>query len=372
MTHVRTQSKDAFYGELADFYIERVLRLRRLLSLDFSSGFKPPPLRVLSLGVENHLMQTIAPATTTQTKRFAFARTLPFWLLLPGLLIIAAIQLYPSLFTFYLSLQRLEPGTGRYTFRGLDNFARLISTQQFQESVGHTAIFLVGYCALTLACAMGIALLLRQRIRLSPLYITLIFVPWVLSDVVAGVIWRLFVVPDYGLFSPLFATPGLFGPRGISVLTSPAAPPIIGDVPFPPAPALLFLIVAAAWKTLPFTTLLILAALQTVPQEVLESGSIDGATGRQSFRFLTLPLILPTLAVTLFNLILGGINGVGLVFSLTGGGPGTATEVLSYLLYSIGFSRLDFGLAAALSTLMSLINLALVIATLRLTGVQED
>ena len=318
-------------------------------------------------------MRATAPATPPLPKRFNFARTLPFWLLLPGLLIIAAIQLYPSLFTFYLSVQRIEPGTGRYVFRGLDNFARLLTTAQFQESLAHTVLFLVGYCTFTLACALGIALLLRQRVRLSPLYITLIFVPWVLSDVVAGVIWRLFVVPEYGLFSPIFANPDLFGgSRGISILTSPAAPSILGNLPFPPAPALVFLMLASAWKTLPFTTLLILAALQTVPPEVLESGAIDGATGRQSFRYITLPLILPTLAVTLFNLTLGGINGVGMVFSLTGGGPGTATEVLSYLLYSIGFARLDFGLAAALSTLMSMLNLVLVVSTLRLTGVQED
>ena len=132
------------------------------------------------------------------------------------------------------------------------------------------------------------------------------------------------------------------------------------------------MIVASAWKTLPFTTLLILAALQTVPAEVLESASIDGATGVQSFRAITLPLIMPTLAVAVFNLTLGGINGVGMVFSLTGGGPGTATEVLGDLLYSIGFRRLDFGLAAALSVFMSIINLVLVLSTLRISGVQED
>lgn len=305
-------------------------------------------------------------------KRLDLSRTLPFWLLLPALLIIAAIQLYPSLYTFYLGFQRIEPGTGLYTFRGLDNFERLLTTRQFHESLVHTAIFLTGYATLTLGCALGIALLLRQRVTLNALYITLIFVPWVLSDVVAGTVWRLFVVPDYGLLTSFFANPALFGPGGISVLTSSAQPSVIGDLPFPPAPALLFLIIASAWKTLPFTTLLILAALQTVPAEVLESASIDGATGAQSFRAITLPLIMPTLAVAVFNLTLGGINGVGMVFSLTGGGPGTATEVLGYLLYSIGFRSLDFGLAAALSVFMSIINLTLVLGTLRLSGVQED
>jgi ABC-type sugar transport system permease subunit len=123
---------------------------------------------------------------------------------------------------------------------------------------------------------------------------------------------------------------------------------------------------------LPFITLLILAALQTVPNEVLESASIDGATGSQSFRLITFPLILPVLAIALINLILGGINGVGMVFSLTGGGPGTATEVLSYLLYSIGFARLDFGLAASLSVVMTVINLVLVLLTLRYTAPAEE
>jgi ABC-type sugar transport system permease subunit len=132
------------------------------------------------------------------------------------------------------------------------------------------------------------------------------------------------------------------------------------------------LTVAATWKILPFITLLILAALQTVPGEVLESASIDGATGWQRLRQIILPLIAPMLTVALFNLVLGGINGVGMVFSLTGGGPGTATEVLSYLLYSIGFSKLDFGLAAALSVVLAVLNFALILLILRNARTVEE
>ncbi len=80
-----------------------------------------------------------------------------------------------------------------------------------------------------------------------------------------------------------------------------------------------------------------------------------------------MPLILPTILVALFNLTLGGMNGVGMVFSLTGGGPGTATEVLSYLLYIIGFSRINFGQAAALSVFIFVINLTLIIVSLRVS-----
>ena len=312
--------------------------------------------------------------TRTKIRSSSFlSRLLPFWLLLPSILIIAAIQLYPTLFSFILSTKRIEAGTGRQLFVGLENFRRLFTSSEFSQSLVHTAIFLVGYAVLTMSLAFGIALLLKQRIKLTPVYITLIFIPWVISDVIAGVVWRLFVVPEYGQFSPFFANPTLFGaPNGISILTSPAHNQISDSVPFPPAPALLFLIVAAAWKILPFITLLILGALQTVPAEVQESAAIDGATGAQALRFITLPLILPMLTVALFNLILGGVNGVGMVFSLTGGGPGTSTEVLSYLLYSLGFAKLDFGLAAALSVFIALLNLGLIALTLRTSRAYEE
>ena len=248
-----------------------------------------------------------------------------------------------------------------------------MASAAFQQSLVHTAVFLLGYVALTLGASFGIALLLKQRLRLTPVYITLLFIPWVIADVVAGAVWRLFVVPDYGLFSPFFANPALFGePNGISILTSVPPHQISPDLPLPPAPALLFLVFVAVWKILPFTTLLILGALQTVSPEVQESAKIDGASAWQSLRFITLPLIRPMLAITLFYLILGGINGVGMVFSLTGGGPGTATNVISYLLYSIGFAKLDFGLAGALSVFMALLNFGLIALTLKLSAAYED
>ena len=300
-------------------------------------------------------------------------RALPFWLLLPGLLLLALVQLYPALFTFYLGFHSLEPGTGRYVFRGLENFRRLLATRLVAESLVHTLVFLAGYAALTLGGAMGIALLLRRQVRAGGLALTLIFIPWALSDVVAGIVWRLFVVPDYGLLSPFFANPALFGaPGGVSVLTTPPPRSLLGGLPFPPAPAMLLLIVASAWKALPFITLLLLAALQTVPREVLESASIDGAGRVSALRFITLPLIMPTLTVAAINLMIGGVNAVGMVFGITSGGPGTATTVLSYLLYTIGFSRLDFGLAAALSVCMTLINVGLALAALRLSGRGEE
>jgi ABC-type sugar transport system permease subunit len=293
------------------------------------------------------------------------SRTLPFWLLLPSLLVLAVIQFYPGFYSVFLSTQDFQAGNMKYV--ALQNFEHVIGSSTFTDSVWLTLMFLVGYAILTLAVAFSVALFLNHKLRLSGFYLTVIFVPWVLSDVIAGLIFRLFVVPDYGLLSPFFASPIFGSPDGISLLTTPAPSPLIDSIPFPPAPAMFLLIFAAAWKAVPFISLLILAALQTVPKEVLESASIDGADGIASFRFITFPLVLPTMVVAMFNLTLGGINGVGMVFSLTNGGPGTGTEVLSFLLYTLGFGQLEFGKAAALSVLMTAINLLLILLALRIS-----
>jgi ABC-type sugar transport system permease subunit len=294
---------------------------------------------------------------------------LPFWLILPTILVLLAIQVYPIFYTLALSVQERKPAGWQYV--GLRNFDRLLGTSAFHESAGHTVIFLVGYAALTLSLSFFIALLLNRKSRLSGLYITLLFIPWILADIIAGAVFRLLVLPDYGLFSGILQRPGIFGPNGLSVLTADAARPWLAGFPFPPSPAMIYLILAASWRALPFTTLLLLAALQTVSNEVIESSRIDGANAWQTVRHIIIPLILPTLVVALFSLTLGGINGVGMVFSLTGGGPGTSTQVLSYLLYSIGWSRLDFGRAAALALLLAVVNLTLIAGTLRITRVQQ-
>ncbi|MCB0042909.1 MAG: sugar ABC transporter permease, partial [Caldilinea sp.] len=202
-------------------------------------------------------------------------------------------------------------------------------------------------------------------------YITLLFIPWIIADIIVGIVFRLLVMPDYGLLSGVLQNPALFPPNGLSVLTAVPPRPWIGDFPFPPAPAMTYLILAASWRALPFITLLLLAAMQTVPTEVVESSRIDGANGWQIVRRIMIPLMLPTLVVAIFSLTLSGMNGVGMVFSLTGGGPGSSTEVLSYMLYTLGWRQLEFGRAAALALLIAVINWVLILATLRVTRVEE-
>ena len=307
-------------------------------------------------------------ATRKKSRRW-FRDTLPFWLILPTVLILLVIQVYPALYTVWLSFQEREPQG--WNFVGVDNFRRLFGMGLFGESIGHTAIFLVGYTSLTLVIGFIIALLLNRKLRLSGLYVTLLFIPWIIADIIVGIVFRLLVMPDYGLLTGVLQNPALFPPNGLSVLTAIPPKPWIGDFPFPPAPAMIYLIMAASWRALPFITLLLLAAMQTVPTEVIESSRIDGANGWQIVRRILIPLMLPTLVVAIFSLTLSGMNGVGMVFSLTGGGPGSSTEVLSYMLYTLGWRQLEFGRAAALALLIAVVNWVLILGTLRVTRVEE-
>jgi ABC-type sugar transport system permease subunit len=105
----------------------------------------------------------------------------------------------------------------------------------FRESLGHTAVFLAGYIAVTMTAAFAVALLLNRKLKLSGVYISLIFIPWVIADIIAGLVFGLLVVPDYGLFSPFLSNSALFPPDGLSIPSDPAPRPWIPGFPFPPA-----------------------------------------------------------------------------------------------------------------------------------------
>ncbi len=311
----------------------------------------------------------MSPNIHSLKKQSWFDKSLPVWLLLPTMLALLVVQVYPTLYTIWLSTQ--EHDAAGWKFVGLDNFERLITLNQFGESVGLTIVFLVFHVALTMLGGFITAFLLSRKIRFSGLFITLLFIPWVLSHVIVGFMFRLMVAPDYGVFTGYLMDPARFPPNGLSILTAVPPKPWIPGFPFPPAPAMWLLILASTWRALPFVTLLILAAIQMVPAEVVESSRIDGANNWQVIRHIVVPLILPTMVVAIFNVILNGMNGVAIIFTSTGGGPGTATQILSYLLYSIGWSRIQFGRAAALALIIALVNWALILATLRFTKIEE-
>jgi multiple sugar transport system permease protein len=311
-------------------------------------------------------MQEILPDRNHHKR---FRNSLPFWLILPTIIVLLIVQVYPFLYTAWLSLETRQP-TG-WTFVGIQNYQRLFAASLFTESIGLTIVFLVGHVVLTMVLGFITAFLLSRKIRFSGLYLTLLFIPWVLSQIIAGEIFRLMVLPDYGILSGILQNAALFPPSGLSILTASPPTPWFGSFPFPPSPAMTLLILASTWRALPFVTLLILASIQLIPLEVIESSRIDGANTLQIIRYIMVPIILPTLVVAIFSLTLNAMNGVGLIFSLTGGGPGTQTQILPWLLYSIGWQQLNFGRAAALALVIGVVNLVLIVGTLRATRVEE-
>src|SRR5262249_36238617 len=155
----------------------------------------------------------------------------------------------------------------------------------------------------------------------------LLFIPWVVSDVVGGTIWRWLFVQDYGIIQ-----------QWLNLFTNNAA------LYTNPTGSMVIVILASVWRALPFISLLLLGALQAVPNEILESAALDGAGRIASFTRITFPIIRPTFVIAIILTTINGINAVGMILTLTGGGPGGATQTAGVYLYKIGWQFGDFGL----------------------------
>lgn len=271
---------------------------------------------------------------TNQEKSF------PYWLLFPAISVIVLAQIYPTLYSIYMSFNKLK--AGKLSWIGFDNFIRLLSSGDFIDSLEKTFVFTGGYLVLTLVLAMCVALLLNQRVFLTPVYMTLLFIPWVLSDVVSGTVWRWMFQQDYGLVQVML-NPFI---NRVTLLSND-----IG--------AMLIMIVSSTWRNLAFTSIVLLGALQTVPNEIKEAAALDGTSPFRFFWDFTIPIIKPTLLVITLLTSIGGINSLGLILATTNGGPGTATTTTSVLLYREAWKYGDFGMASAIAVIMFFLNMAL-------------
>lgn len=277
---------------------------------------------------------------------------LPLWFLLPTILILLVMQVYPSLYSIYLSTTRVRGGVLMDV--GIDNFVRLFSSPSFQDSLGHTAVYTGGYIIFTMLFGMMIALLLNRRVRFTGIYLIIIFVPWAISDVVAGTMWRWLFQQTYGI---------------VQVWLNP----IVGSSLYTNANGAMAIVVAASvWRALAFTALLLLGALQTVPTPLLESAALDGANRFQRFFGVIFPIIRPTFLVTIILTSIRAINSVGLIYTITRGGPGGATQTASVYLYRTAWEQGDFGTGAAISVILFVVNIVLTLVYLRLAGVKTE
>lgn len=274
-------------------------------------------------------------------------RIYPYLLIAPAMALLAAVSLYPTLYSFWLSLHRFRRGQAE--FIGLRNYVQIFTGASFWESLWATLSFGLIFISLTVGLGFLLALIFNQRPRGAGFYMTIIFIPWMLSEIVSGVMFRWMFLPQFGVLQnwlgPLFgedfrflATPG----GAMGVVTS-----------------------ATIWRSLAFAMLLILAGLQTIPREITEAAAIDGASRWQSFWQVVWPLVLPTTTVTVLLLSIQAVNATGMFLAITNGGPGRSTEVLSLYMYREAIEFFNFGYGAALSVIMLGMNTLLAIVYLR-------
>ena len=261
-------------------------------------------------------------------------RHLRVLMLAPALTILAALTLFPTLYMFMASVQRVsaDPAVPR-VFVGLDNFLRMTTDSQFHVGLLNTVIFTA--CAVTVEflLGLGLALLFDRFIRHFNFLKTVLMIPMMLPPIAVAITWKLIYQPQFGVLNELMYRLGL-------PLRAWA-----GDVHL----AMFTIILADIWEWTPFVFLLMLAGLASLPVEPYEAAEIDGASAWQQFWDLTLPFLKPVIAIALLLRVMDAMRLFDLVFILTGGGPANATIVLSLYIFQVAFRFVDIGYAAAMS-----------------------
>ncbi|MBT2227196.1 carbohydrate ABC transporter permease [Nonomuraea sp. NEAU-A123] len=247
---------------------------------------------------------------------------------LPVLVLFLIFRIFPSLAAAGMSLTNWNIG-GEWNFVGADNYARLLDDAIFWTSLRVTLVYVAVYVPLTLLVSLGTALLLNQVVFLRGLFRGMLFLPYVTSFVLAGVIWRWIYQFD-GLINGVLGKAGL-GPVAFLEQSSLVLPALA---------------VVSAWKGFGYSMLILLAGLKAIPGSYLEAARVDGASAWQRFRRITLPLLKPALFFVLVIETISAFQTFDTVYVMTGGGPARATYTLIYGIYDHGFRSFDFGYAA--------------------------
>jgi len=264
------------------------------------------------------------------------------WALAPSLIILFAIAVLPALYLLAASLtpfQLTTPGSATDFSAPLRNYRLLPGDPRFVNSLVVQAKLSFWGVLFQVLFGMLLALLLNVQSRFVEFARTFFLIPMVLPPIVVAVIWKLIYTPD---ISPIYYAASLLN------VTMPA---LTSSVDF----ALISIIIADTWEWLPFTFLMVLAALQTIPDEFSEAALVDGASRMQIFYYVTLPFIAPILLVSAMFRLIDSVKAFPLIFLLTGGGPGSLTEVTNYYAYLLAFDTNEIGYSSAVTVVMLLL-----------------
>jgi len=281
-------------------------------------------------------LDTRAIGSLDDGDRNADAR-LAWTLVAPAALIVVLVTGFPLAWTFWESLHLDDlrlPWLGR-PFIGVDNYLEVLHDARFIASLVHTVLFAIVSVSLELVLGLALAIAMhRARRGRAPLRV-LVLLPWAIPTAVTALIWRFMFDGQTGVFNARLLRMGVVNEPIVWL-----AQPLAAWVP---------LVAADVWKTAPFVALLLLAGLQNLDETLLDAARVDGASERQILFAITLPLLKPAILVALAFRLLDAFRVFDLIYVLTGGGPGTATESISVYTFSALLQKLRFGYASALS-----------------------
>jgi multiple sugar transport system permease protein len=301
----------------------------------------------------------VAKEPRRNRRRRTSGSRLPYLLISPAVLLMLGFIAYPMLSVFYYSLQDYNPTKPwRNGYAGFDNFTRIFTDDPlFWDSLAFSAKWVVVEVGLQLLLGLALALLVNQTFVGRGVARALVFSPWAVSGVLTTTIWLLLYNPSTGIGKYL-ADAGI-GSYGTSWLSDP-------DTVFPAA------VLAELWRGVPFFAILILADLQSIPKDLYEAASVDGAGRMRQFFHITLPHLKDAIILSTLLRAVWEFNNVDLLYTLTGGGPAGQTTTLPLYVANTGVEGHDFGYASALTTVAFVILLFCSILYLRLSKFGGD
>ncbi|MEP0909921.1 sugar ABC transporter permease [Leptolyngbya sp. GB1-A1] len=268
-------------------------------------------------------------------------------LLLPAMLVLLLVYAYPILRSIWLSLFTQNLGTQlQPVFTGLDNYGRMAQDGRFWQTIGNTTVFTLSSLVLELILGMAIALVLNHAFRGRSAVRTIAILPWALPTALIGTTWAWIFNAEFGVWNDILLRLGIID-AGVNWLGNPTL-------------AMMCVIAADVWKTTPFISILLLAGLQSISGDLYEAHAIDGATAWQSFRQITLPLLMPQILIAALFRFAQAFGIFDLIAVMTGGGPGGATETVSIYIYATIMRYLDFGYGSALVVVTFVVLIAAV------------
>jgi ABC-type sugar transport system permease subunit len=271
-------------------------------------------------------------------------RFLPYVLLSPLLVFIGALAIYPTILTTVQAFFTVDPVNPPTRFSGLANFRALFHNPFVRQSAANTVLYIIVGVGLSTLFGLGIALMLQRRSRWRGIVLALAVLPWALPAVVEAVIWGWIYDPTFGVLNSVLRSTGVISSDHVWIGISRVVSIVLIEL-------------VQVWQITPLAALLILAALQSIPQELYEAARVDGAGRWDMFRRITLPLVRPGLAVAMVESLILSLNVFDQVYVLNGFAPSGASIMLQT--YQISFNNLNFGQGYALSLLATFATMLL-------------